>query len=124
VHSVVLSPDGRFLYAAAGAVADPPKDDGAIDIFSVNQQTGGIREIGCLKNPLAISGTEGCAVARNIEAARFVNVSPDGRFLYTGSFFGMSIFRIDPRTGGLKQLPGPRGCFRADGAENCTKAFA
>jgi 6-phosphogluconolactonase (cycloisomerase 2 family) len=126
VHSVVLSPDGRFLYSAAGSIGDPPNDDGAIGVFAVDPKTGGISQLpgklGCAKNPRAVGGTEGCSVARNVEGMRFVNLSPDGRFLYTGSFFGMSIFRVDSATGALSQLPGPRGCFRSDGAENCTKA--
>jgi hypothetical protein len=73
-----------------------------------------------VKNPAAVGGTEGCAVARNVEAMRFVNLSPDGRFLYTGSYFGMAVFLRDRVTGVLRQLPGPAGCFRSDGLENCT----
>jgi 6-phosphogluconolactonase (cycloisomerase 2 family) len=128
VHSVVISPDGRFLYSGAGSIADPPGDDGAIGVFSVKTKTGGIAQLGathgCVKNPKAIEGVDGCAVARNIEGMRFVNISPGGRFLYTGSYFGMSVFRRNPVTGLLSQLPGRAGCFRSDGAEGCTNSLA
>src|SRR5262245_23305048 len=63
VHSVAISPDGRFLYSGAGSVADPPADDGAIGVFAVNQATGEIVQTngkqGCVKNPNAVGGREG-----------------------------------------------------------------
>src|SRR6266545_3525652 len=55
VHSVAISLDGRFLYTAAGSIAKPPNDDGAIAVFVVDRATGGITQLagtqGCVKNP-------------------------------------------------------------------------
>jgi len=94
VHHIALSPDERFVYTAAGLVANPPDDDGAIDVFR-RRADGSIMQLpgahGCVKRPHPVEGREGCGVARGIEGARFIVLSADGRFLYAGSPTGIAI---------------------------------
>src|SRR5438445_13493165 len=39
VHSVAISPDGRFLYSAAGSIAKAPGSGGPIAVFAVHRPT-------------------------------------------------------------------------------------
>jgi hypothetical protein len=124
VHHVALSPDERFLYAAAGTLRQPPEDDGALSIFSRDAHSGGIRQLpgarGCVKRPDSPFGSEGCGVARNMHGTRSVIVHPGGRTLYSMGRSGIAIFRRDIKTGALRQLPGAAGCVNATRAEGCS----
>jgi DNA-binding beta-propeller fold protein YncE len=126
VHSVAISPDGRNVYTAAGADDDPPADHGALGVFARNARTGAVRQLagraGCVKRPRARDGQEGCATGRAVKFLRFVNVSPDGRFVYAGGIRGISVFARDRRTGAVRQLRGRRGCATADGTGGCALA--
>ncbi len=70
-------------------------------------------------------GAGTCQVARGIEGAESVTVSPDGKFVYVGSYKaygagasvpGLAVFSRDPATGQLTQLPGQAGCLTPDGS--------
>jgi hypothetical protein len=126
VHHVTLSSDDRFIYAAAGiAGASPPNDDGALTIFKRDMKTGEFRQLpdalGCIKRIDPPRGLDGCGQARQLIGLRFVTASADNRFVYTGSFTGIAIFRRDADTGTLEQLPGKAGCV-SPFQSNCTWA--
>ena len=110
VHHVMLSPDERFVYTAAGYEQAPPNDDGAIGIYR-RSNDGSIRQQGCIKRPKPVHGREGCGTARAIEGARFLNMDRAGRFAYVGGPSGIAIFSRDARRGTLTQLPGAKGCI-------------
>jgi hypothetical protein len=121
VHHVALSADERFLYAASGTYRSPPRDDGALTIFTRDPTTGEVRQLpgaaGCIKRIDPPLGAEGCAQARQLIGLRFVTVSGDNRHLYTGSYEGIAVFRRDVRTGIVEQVPGPTGCVRSSTAD-------
>ena len=64
--AVEISPDGRFVYAAA-------YDAGGIAIFERNQATGALRQVGCVR-PVRT-----CTSARAMSGASAIALSPDGK---------------------------------------------
>jgi len=128
VHHVALSPDGRNLYSAAGALPNPPDDHGTIGIFRRDAAGGGLRQLsgrnGCVTHPGIPQGSEGCAIGRSVHAMRFVTVSGDGRFVYGTGVQGISIFRRSKKRGTLSQLPGRKGCINQEGSDGCAQAQA
>ena len=69
---------------------------------------------GCLSETLT-----GCIPARALMAPTDIAVSPDGASVYTVAYEsdGVAIFRRDPRTGELSQLPGQQGCVSLHGSD-------
>jgi 6-phosphogluconolactonase (cycloisomerase 2 family) len=122
LHHVALSPDSRFVYTAAGDPSKVGDDESAIAIFARNAATGAVRQLageaGCVERESPPRDL-GCAQARNITGLRFVRVSADGRFLYASGATGIAVFRREPATGGLSQLPGTAGCL-SDTTDGCT----
>jgi len=129
INSVVVSPDGKNVYATA---ADP----GAVIIFDRNTANGELTlkagAAGCISDT-SLGGI--CAIGRGLMGAGgFYNstalkLSPDGKNLYVSSYFesGLAIFDRNSRTGVLTQKPGINGCFSKDGesngvADSCTVA--
>lgn len=74
---------------------------------------------GCIVDRSSKPGT--CAVGRGLKGAgpfmgsEAVAVSPDGRNVYVGAFFGSAVvtFSRDPSSGALTQLAGTAGCIAA-----------
>lgn len=120
-NSVAVSPDGRTVYATA-------RDSSSITVFHRSPKTGTLTQLpgaeGCLTGlpqPTPICGT-----GRALAGPDVVVVSPDGRNVYVGAFFGSAIvsFAVTPATGGLTQLSGSAGCI-AEGATNgCAAGIA
>jgi 6-phosphogluconolactonase (cycloisomerase 2 family) len=97
---VVVGRDGRSVYVASSS-------DSAISRFRANAESGELAYKGCVENRTP-DGPDNCA--RSVEGIREVyslGLSPDGRFLYSGSlnFASMGVFGVT-RAGNLK----PRGC--------------
>jgi len=61
VTDLLVTPDGKFVYAAASG--DGLLDDGAVLIFARNTGTGTLTEVGCLNN----LGTNGCTAGFQIQ---------------------------------------------------------
>jgi DNA-binding beta-propeller fold protein YncE len=118
-NSVAVSPDGRSVYATSRA-------GNSVTSFRRNPKSGALRQLsparsGCISG-LAIPG---CTAGRALVAPDVVVVSPDGRNVYVGSFFGNSVaaFARDPSTGALTQLAGTAGCI-AEATEGCATGLA
>ncbi len=114
-NSVAVSPDGRNVYATA-------RDGAAIVTFHRNRATGALRELppsasGCISGlPLPF-----CTPGRGLKGPDVVVVSPDGKNVYVGSFFGNGVasFSRAAGAGALTQLSGTAGCIVDGGAEGC-----
>jgi len=103
---------GLLLLPAAASAAAPP--------------IGGLTELSgtnaCVSSTgSSEAGANSCQVGRGLAHAESVTVSPDGRFVYVGSYAGstgpsLTAFSRNPTTGALTQLPGAAGCYTPDGS--------
>jgi DNA-binding beta-propeller fold protein YncE len=105
-NSVAVSPDGRSVYATARA-------SDAIAVFRRDRKSGALTQLaagfGCISGlPVPV-----CAGGRALVAPDVVIVSPDGKNVYVGSFFGnaIAVFNRDPASGTLAQPGGAGGCL-------------
>ncbi len=104
-NSVAISADGRNVYVTS-------RTANSLTAFSRNPGSGSLTQLpagfGC------ISGlpVPACASGRALVGPDVVVVSPDGRNVYVGSFFGnaVAIFNRDPGSGALAQPSGSGGC--------------
>jgi len=106
-YSVVVSPDGRNVYAA-GYISD------ALVAFTRDATTGRLTMLGVLKD--GVDGVDG------LNGARMASVSPDGRHVYTAGYSdnALAVFSRDDATGDLAFVqmlrdgdPGVDGLARA-----------
>lgn len=107
---------GLLLLPAAASAAPAP-------IGGLTQLSG---TLGCFSTDgSSQEGAGTCQVGRGIEGAESVTLSPDGKFVYVGSYqapgrgtsvAGLAVFSRDPATGQLTQLPGQAGCLTPDGS--------
>jgi DNA-binding beta-propeller fold protein YncE len=118
-NSVAISPDGRSVYATSRA-------GNSLTSFLRSPKTGALHQLppargGCI-SALPIPG---CLAGRALVTPDVVVVSPDGRNVYAGSFFGNSVasFARDTTTGGLTQLAGTAGCI-AEATAGCATGIA
>jgi DNA-binding beta-propeller fold protein YncE len=114
-EGVAVSPDGRNVYAIGYTLGVYDRDPAT---GALEQKKG---HAGCF----ARLGARGaCTPAPGLGIGTSVAISPDGRFLYAGSFAGIAVFERDPRTGALRQPPGPDGCVIPVGRneEGCGRA--
>lgn len=106
-NSVAVSPDGRNVYATA-------RDSSTLQSFARNPKTGALRPT---PGATCISGVAlpACTPATALIGPDVVAVSPDGRNVYVGAFFGSAVlaFSRDPSSGALTQLAGAAGCIAA-----------
>ena len=122
-RTIALSPDGRSAYVASDSAdstfpGDPANGD-AVSAFSRDPRTGALRQLAgkaaCIKDTIARATTACATVGRGLLDAFHVAVSPDGRHVYVGSDASragaIAIFRRDPATSELTQLPGAAACL-------------
>jgi DNA-binding beta-propeller fold protein YncE len=117
-NSVAVSPDGRSVYATSRA-------SDSVTVFRRNQSTGALTQpyagAGCISGiPIP-----GCTGGRALVGPDVVLVSPDGKNVYVGSFFGnaIAVFNRDESTGALTQLSGSAGCI-AEAVGGCAPGIA
>lgn len=117
-NSVAVSPDGRNVYATSRA-------SNTVSVFHRNQSTGALSQLpgaaGCLSGlPVPV-----CSSGRALVGPDVVIVSPDGKNVYVGSFFGNAVAVFDrDRAGGALTQPGDStGCI-AEAIAGCTTGLA
>jgi len=117
-NSVAISPNGRNVYVTS-------RGSNAITAFQRNRSTGALHQLpgaaGCVSGvPLP-----GCATATALLGPDVVVVSPDGKNVYVGSFFGNAVvaFGRDAASGAIAQLPGSAGCI-AEAMSGCAVGLA
>ncbi len=113
VDDLAVSPDGRNVYATAGA-------DGSLVVFDRDPATGDLAFTGCVSD----TGTDGtCQNGTALRGAHGVQVTPDGSAVYVTATMGaVTTYARDPETGAVT----PSGCL-LDGAPAggaCTAAPA
>jgi len=116
---VVVSPDGRDVYVAAGGT----EPGGAIVAFERNSETGALTQL---------AGKEGCISTANaacekgiaINGPEDLLVSPDGRNVYANSSQDSAVLEFGRQpSGALAQLVNPNACVMNAPAEaGCSQA--
>lgn len=117
-NSVAISPNGRNVYVTS-------RGSNSVTAFKRDRSTGALHQLpgaaGCISGvPLP-----GCATGTALLGPDVVVVSPDGKNVYVGSFFGNAVaaFARDPSTGALAQLSGSAGCI-AEATGGCAVGLA
>ena len=120
VQDLVVTPDGRHVYAVTSTAVRP-----TLVAFSRDVTTGVLTQLagidGCITDDGAGEGGAGtCTDGRAIGSGdgRGLTVSSDGRFVYMASqdYSAVVIFARDAASGKLTQLPGTTGCISSDGS--------
>jgi DNA-binding beta-propeller fold protein YncE len=109
--ALALGRGGRTVYVAGG-------HGSAIAIFRRDPVSGALVQAHGEEGCVSWRGRGECAPARGIAGPQDVAVTPDGRNLYVASQ-GSSAVAIFSTVGGLRQLPGRRGCIKVEGGERC-----
>jgi DNA-binding beta-propeller fold protein YncE len=118
-NSVAVSSDGRNVYATS-------RGSNSVTVFHRNRTTGELSQLrpsaGCISGlPLP-----GCTAGRALVGPDVIVVSPDGKNVYVGSFFGnaLAMFDRDPSTGALTQPADTTGCIAAAATSGCAAGLA
>ena len=118
---LTVSPDGRYIYVTAF------KSD-SISVFSRDQTTGILAQLGGTDGCISESGTRGaCTDGVALDGPRAVTISPDGNNIYVALAFSdaVSILSRDQTTGVLTQLAGMEGCISETGTGGaCVQGIA
>jgi DNA-binding beta-propeller fold protein YncE len=116
---VVVSPDGKDLYVAAGA----KEGKGEGDVAAFKRNAGGVLEQlsgekGCISEKIAV-----CTKAKALQGSEDLAISPNGKDVYATSFETNALVVIERNaaTGVLTQLTGEAGCVSTTFA-GCTAA--
>lgn len=128
-ESVVVSPDGRNVYATNFAMTSPSAPAG-LAAFSRDPLTGALTQLpgtsGCMtRNGNSAAGALTCSAVPNYGGGDSANIAitPDGKFVYVvNSSNIILIFARDPATGALTQPPGAAGCVTPTGSGPCQMA--
>jgi DNA-binding beta-propeller fold protein YncE len=130
-ESVTVSPDGKVVYVDSYSYGSG--SEAGISVFSRDPATGALTQLsgtaGCLTTDGASTAGAGtCQIARGLGEpgdGRDLAITPDGRWAYLAAQGdgtspqdggGVLIFKRDPNTGALTQLPGTEGCITTLGA--------
>lgn len=118
-NSVAVSPDGRNVYATS-------LGSEAVTIFQRDRSSGALSQRRDGSGCIATLPLPGCAGGRALGGPDVVVVSPDGRNVYVGSFFGnaIAVFNRDPASGALAQPADSSGCVTAAPTGACTTGLA
>ena len=108
VNSVVVSPDGRSVYAASGGISGSSGDDDAVVRLDRDTSTGAVTAAGCIGPTLS-----GCGASiAGLDRPRALALSPDGQSLYVSASRAIFRFIRNPATGALAAA----GCIAGENA--------
>jgi DNA-binding beta-propeller fold protein YncE len=114
-EDLVVSPDGRHVYVAAYG-------SHAVAVFARSRRSGLLEQLpgqrGCVRHGRG----GGCAPGRGLGGPASIAISPDGRNVYVAASGSdaLGVFARNRRTGVLRQLSGPSGCFSTRPGGGCT----
>ncbi len=114
---VVVSPDGKDVYVAAGAKGEEG------DVASFKRGAGGVLEQlageeGCVSEKIVV-----CAKVKALQGSEDLAISPDGKDVYATSYPTNAIVELKREaTGVLTQLGGSNGCVTTNSIAGCTEA--
>jgi DNA-binding beta-propeller fold protein YncE len=116
---VVVSPDGKNVYVAAGGT----QEGGAIASLERNTSTGALTQLPGKEGCISTLNTN-CAPGVAIDGPEDLVISPDGRNVYSNSSEDNAVleFQREP-SGALAQLASPNACLmKAPLKPGCTEA--
>jgi len=118
-EDLVVSPVGRHVYVATYG-------SHAIAVFARNRRTGVLNQPSGRRGCIRQGPGGGCAPARALGGPASIAISADGRNVYVAAAGSdaLSAFARDRRTGRLRQLDGPAGCFSQRVGGGCTPVRA
>jgi len=118
-NSIAISPDGKNVYATA-------RNSSSVATFSRNRTSGALTQLPAADGCTAGVPIPPCGTGRAMTGADVVTVSPDGKNVYVGAFFGNAVatFNRDASTGTLTQPADATGCLTAVAETNCTTGLA
>lgn len=110
-RSLVISRDGRSVYAASVDFLGAGESRSAVAVFTRNRRTGSVRQPVGAWSCVTDRRARGCTVARGLRGVGSVAVTNDGKTVYAGSLTNavFAVFRRRPG-GRIAQLSGPAGC--------------
>lgn len=114
---VVASPDGKDVYAAAGATGEK----GDVAAFERGPEGALVQ----LSNEEACigEGVAGCATGAHLEGSEDLVVSPDGTNVYANSAHTNAVVELKrTASGALEELASPNECVSTEVLEHCTRA--
>jgi DNA-binding beta-propeller fold protein YncE len=117
-NSVAISADGRNVYVTS-------RTANSLTAFSRNPGSGSLTQLSAGFGCISGLPVPACASGRALVGPDVVVVSPDGRNVYVGSFFGnaVAVFNRDPVSGALAQPSGSTGCI-AEAIGGCAVGIA
>ncbi len=117
-NSIAVSPDGLSVYATSRA-------SDTVSVFRRNSSTGALTQLPAGAGCISGLPVPNCANGRALVAPDVVIVSPDGKNVYVGSFFGNAVasFERSRSSGALTQPDGNAGCI-AEATSGCAPGFA
>jgi DNA-binding beta-propeller fold protein YncE len=118
-NSVAVSADGKNVYATS-VISD------SVAVFRRNRSTGALTQTRGANGCISSRAASGCATGRALDGPDVVTVSPDGRNVYVGAFFGnaVAVFARDASTGALAQPSDATGCLVNAPTDGCTTGLA
>ncbi len=120
--AVAASPDGKNVYVTS-------RTSDAVAVFSRSQTTGALTQLSGTSGCVSEGGIGGCGVARGLDHALGIEVSADGKNVYTAGrgSDAIAVFARNSSTGALTQLAGTAGCLHdsvtsTSGLQGCADA--
>lgn len=118
-NSIAISPDGKNVYATA-------RNSSSVATFSRNRSSGALTQLPGAAGCVAGVPIPPCGTGRAMTGADVVTISPDGKNVYVGAFFGNAVatFNRDASTGALTQPADTTGCLTAAAETDCATGLA